>query len=297
MPLSQGVGLSEAHGVAYSNGNIYMAGYACAARLSPHASHRTPRSPHSLSLSGRMGDLSFHTQHKDGYYTDHEGKRTGSADTHSEVTVHHATGSFASGDFAENATSQYGMDAIIYKVSKEGVPLKVFAADSLPADADTNPYAFHPLSSDQLGADGINNGSVNGRSGGQAEFFDIDTFADETDMVVVGGTFRGKLTFPGVSGDVVLVNTKAADRDKRYTAPHFNNGALNGFVAKVDMNSGKALWATDDGLTVEASSRAYIRDVATTKAGHVIHSFDERNSERVYLGQLTKYNGTTGTKV
>ena len=114
MPLSQGVGLSEAHGVAYSNGNIYMAGYACAARLSPHASHRTPRSPHSLSLSGRMGDLSFHTQHKDGYYTDHEGKRTGSADTHSEVTVHHATGSFASGDFAENATSQYGMDAIIY---------------------------------------------------------------------------------------------------------------------------------------------------------------------------------------
>ena len=243
-----------------------------------------------------MGDLSFHTQHKNGNYTDHEGK-TGSADTHSEVTIHHATGSFASGDFAENATSQYGMDAIIYKVSKEGVPLKVFAADSLPADADTNPYAFHPLSSDQLGADGINNGSVNGRSGGQAEFFDIDTFADETDMVVVGGTFRGKLTFPGVDGEVVLVNTKAADRDTRYTAPHFNNGALNGFVAKVDMNLGKVLWATDAGLTVKASSRAYIRDVATTKAGHVIHSFDERDSKSVYLGQLTKYNGSTGTKV
>ena len=199
-----------------------------------------------LTVHVRMGELSFHTQHKDGDYTDHEGTRTGSADTHSEVTVHHATGSFASGDFAENATSQYGMDAIIYKVTKEGVPQMVFAADSLPADADTNPYAFHPLSSDQLGADGINNGSVNGRSGGQAEFFDIDTFADETDMVVVGGTFRGKLTFPGVNGDIVLVNTKAADRDQRYTAPHFNNGALNGFVAKVDMNSGKALWARTD---------------------------------------------------
>ena len=118
--------------MAYSNGNIYMAGYACAARLSPHASHRTPRSPQSLSLSVRMGDLSFHTQHKNGGYTDHAGTRTDAADTHSEVTVHHATGSFASGDFAENATSQYGMDAIIYKVSKNGVPLKVFAADSLP---------------------------------------------------------------------------------------------------------------------------------------------------------------------
>ena len=53
---AQGVGLSEAHAVAYSNGNIYMAGYACALpslssrssdpRLSPpvsqHATHRTP---------------------------------------------------------------------------------------------------------------------------------------------------------------------------------------------------------------------------------------------------------------
>ena len=105
------------------------------------------------------------------------------------------------------------------------MPQMVHAADSLPADADTNP-------------------NVNGRSGGQAEFFDIDSFADQNDVVAVGGSFRGKLTFPSDTGDIVLVNTKAADRDTKYTAPHFNNAGLNGFVAKVDMNTGKALWAT-----------------------------------------------------
>lgn len=66
------------------------------------------------------------------------------------------------------------MDAVIYKISKEGVPQMVFAADSLPADADTNP-------------------NVNGRSGGQAEFFEIDSFADQNDVVAVGGSFRGVL--------------------------------------------------------------------------------------------------------
>ena len=241
-----------------------------------------------------MGNLSFHTQHKDGKYTDHAGSSF-VADTHTEVTVHHATGSFASGDFDEHATSQYGMDAIIYKISKEGVPQMVFAADSLPADADDNPNAFEPLSSDQLGANGYN-GSVNGRSGGQAEFFDIDSFADQNDVVAVGGSFRGKLTFPSLTDDIVLVNTKAADRDTKYTAPHFNNAALNGFVAKVDMNTGKALWATDAGLTVAEGNRYYTRDIATTKAGHVIHSFDERVGS-VYKGQLTKYAGADGTKV
>ena len=272
---AQGIGLSEAHGVAYSNGNIYMAGYA-------------------------MGNLSFHTQHKDGSYTDHAGSST-VADSHTDVTVHHATGSFASGDFAEHATSQYGMDAIIYKVSQEGVPQMVFAADSLPADADTNPYAFHALNSDELGADGINNGSANGRSGPMVEIFDIDSFADQNDVVVVGGTFRGKLTFPGVNGDIVLVNTKAADRGSRYTAPHFNWDNQDCFVAKVDMSTGKALWATDAGLTVPVTSdRASSYDVATTKAGHVIHSFDERyevSGSRAYTSQLTKFDGTAGTKL
>ena len=245
-----------------------------------------------------MGDLSFHTQHKNGAYTDHEGTRMDAADTHSEVTVHHATGSFASGDFAENATSQHGMDAIIYKVSKEGVPQMVFAADSLPADADTNPYAFHALNSDELGPDGINNGSVNGRTGSMVEIFEIDSFADENDMVVVGGTFRGKLTFPGVSGDIVLVNTKNSDRNGPYTAPHFNWDNQDAFVAKVNMTTGKALWATVDGLTVpETSDRASSYDIATTKAGHVIYSFDERHPGRKYTSQLTKFDGTDGTKL
>lgn len=190
------------------------------------------------------------------------------------------------------------MDAVIYQITEAGVPIKVFGADSLPADADSNPNAFEALNSDQLGANGFN-GSVNGRIGGQAEFFDIDSFADQNDVVAVGGSFRGKLTFPSET-DIVLVNTKAANRDEIYTAPHFNNAALNGFVAKVDMNTGKALWATDAGLTVPEGNRYYSRDIATTKAGHVIHSFDERvyvGKTSFYQGQLTKYAGADGTKV
>ena len=130
-----------------------------------------------------MGDLSFHSQHKDGQYTDHEGTST-TADTYAEVTVHHATGSFAGGAFVEAATSQHGMDAVIYKISKEGVPQMVFGADARPADADTNPNAFEDMNSYQVGANGVN-GSVNGRVGGQAEFYNIAAFAGQNDVCLL----------------------------------------------------------------------------------------------------------------
>ena len=39
-----------------------------------------------------MGNLSFHSQHKNGAYTDHAGSNF-VADDHTEVTIHHATGS------------------------------------------------------------------------------------------------------------------------------------------------------------------------------------------------------------
>lgn len=39
----------------------------------------------------RIGDLSFHSMHKDGYYADNEG--TSSVhDSHTGITVHHASG-------------------------------------------------------------------------------------------------------------------------------------------------------------------------------------------------------------
>ena len=37
------------------------------------------------------------------------------------------------------------MDAVVYQITEAGVPIKVFGADSLPADADTNPNAFEAL--------------------------------------------------------------------------------------------------------------------------------------------------------
>merc|ERR1719271_1043203 len=67
--FDQGIGVSEPHAITSANGNIYVAGYA-------------------------MGNLSFHSQHKNGYYTDHEGSSF-EPDLHTDVTIHHETGSFA----------------------------------------------------------------------------------------------------------------------------------------------------------------------------------------------------------
>ena len=168
-----------------------------------------------------MGNLSFHSQHKNGAYTDHAGSN-GVVDDHTDVTIHHETGSFAGGLYDAHALSQNGMDAVIYKITEAGVPIKVFGADVLPAD-----MIFADLNSDQ-------GGSVNGRFGGLAEFYAIDAVDAEYDMVMATGLFRGKLTFPMSDGsDVVLTNTKAADADGTPTAPHFYWGGVDGFVAKV----------------------------------------------------------------
>ena len=90
---------------------------------------------------------------------DHEGSSNVADGHHSDVTVHHETGSFAGGLYDDPALSQHGMDAIIYKISEAGVPVKVFGVDVLPADE-----VFHDLNSDQ-------NGSVNVRFGGLGEFY------------------------------------------------------------------------------------------------------------------------------
>ena len=62
----QGYGRSRGYAVTYNGGNVYVAGYA-------------------------IGNLSFHSMHKDGYYADNEG--TSSVhDSHTGITVHHASG-------------------------------------------------------------------------------------------------------------------------------------------------------------------------------------------------------------
>ena len=114
-----------------------------------------------------MGNLSFHSQSSTGTYTDHAGSSS-SADSYGEVTIHHETRSISAGIYAqhgddEHGVSQYGMDAVIYKVTKEGVPISVFGVDSMPADGI------------------LNASSVNGVYGGLGEFYGIDAFAGESD--------------------------------------------------------------------------------------------------------------------
>ena len=58
---------------------------------------------------------------------------------------------------------------------------------------------------------------------------------------------------------------------------------------KVDMATGKAIWATNTGLT-GPKGRQYALDVAVTASGHVIVSGYLRNG----AGRLAKYDGTTG---
>ena len=227
-----------------------------------------------------MGNLSFHTQHRNGNYQDHAGSSS-SADSHADVTIHHNTRSFVAGEtYGDDSTSQHGMDAIIYKVTEAGVPISVFGIDSLPAD------------------EVYSSASVNGLMGGFAEFYGIDSFASQTDMVAAAGLFRGRLTIPMTTGaDMQLVNSKDAGYSRVSTAPHLLWGGANGFVTKVDMASGRAVWATDAGLTtVSDSNRYYVRTVATTAAGHVLATSDERVG-RSYRGKLAKFNGANGAKV
>ena len=252
---AQGIGLSEPHGVSYFNGNIFIVGYACA--LPPRTGvvhHLSPR----LSRFIRLGNMSFHTQHEDGYYRDHMGQNN-IADVHTDVTVHHETKSFATSDysqFSHDGTSTHGMDAVIYQVTEAGTPVKVFGVDSMSADGLTN------------------KSSVNGDRGAYAEFFGIDAFRDvaNSGMVAAGGAYFGKLTVPMSDGsDKVLVNAnnrpasshgRRLSNDRRRLGPHMSWSNQYGFVAKVDMNSGKAVWATDEGLSIDGKQVSSVREIA-----------------------------------
>ena len=170
-----------------------------------------------------MGALSFASKHADGGYADHLGTST-TDDAHTDVTIHHETGSFAAGQYDDPAGSPYGMDATIYQLSEEGVPMSVFAADTLPSD-------------------GIyNSSSVNSNRGGYSRFSGLDGFDADADMVAGCGFYRGNLTFPMADGSSkTLVNTKARWHD--------------GFVTKVNMATKKAEWVTNVGLTHPLNTR------------------------------------------
>jgi hypothetical protein len=78
----------------------------------------------------RIGNLSFHSMHKDGTYSDHEGSSL-VHDSFTDVTVHHQARTFTDPDYYKDpAGTQHGMDSIIYKINAAGVPQSVFAANT-----------------------------------------------------------------------------------------------------------------------------------------------------------------------
>ena len=146
----------------------------------------------------RRGNLSFGSKHANSNYADHMGI-SNTDDAHTDVTIHHETGSFTGGRYDDPASSYYGMDATIYKLSEVGVPISVFAADTLPSD-------------------GIyNSASVHGDRGGYSRIYGLDGFDAEADMVAGCGYYFGKLTFPMADGSSkTLVNKKTSAYDGGY---------------------------------------------------------------------------------
>ena len=143
--------------------------------------------------------------HKDGTYADHQG--TSSVhDSHTDVTVHHDSGTFTDPDYYKDpAGTQHGMDSIIYKINAAGVPQSVFAA---------NTETF----------DGVyGRSSVNGAWSGYSQFNALDGFDAEGDMVAGAGYFRGNLSFPMADGSTTTV------------ANALQSSNYYGFVTKVSM--------------------------------------------------------------
>ena len=187
----------------------------------------------------RIGNLSFHSMHKDGTYSDHEGSSL-VHDSFTDVTVHHQARTFTDPDYYKDpAGTQHGMDSIIYKINAAGVPQSVFAA---------NTENF----------DGIyDRSSVNGEWSGYSQFNALDGFDAEGDMIAGAGYFRGNLSFPMADGSTTTV-ANAQQRSNYY-----------GFVCEVNMATNRAVWVTDVGMRVNG---VYVRSTATTAAGHVLVS-------------------------
>merc|ERR1719356_2332284 len=134
--------------------------------------------------------------HKSGAYTDHNGLQP-AHHTLDTMTIHHFTDTCCHGtccDGGQNpATTQHGMDTVIYTLSEDGAPISVFGVDTMPVDGITNGI------SDKNPAAG---GSVNGGSGGFSFFGGIDSFEKSGNAahVVIAGRHRGRISFPEANG-------------------------------------------------------------------------------------------------
>ena len=223
-----------------------------------------------------MGALSFGSRHADGKYHDHMGTKQ-VHDTLSEVTIHHETETIvgtgqSAGDNLNKLTSQLGQDSIIYKMTDAGVPVSVYAMDTMPSDGN------------------INGTGENGNWGGWSYIAGLDNFdlAGETDQVAAIGMIRGSIKFPKTGGTPEeLKNVK--------------NGKYDSWVAKIDMaGSGSVVWATMEGIDIpkegDSAYSGYPVSVVTTALGHVIAT-TRYWIDRKYSGRLTKFNGLNGALV
>jgi hypothetical protein len=203
-----------------------------------------------------MGNLSFGTKHMDGTYSDHAGVSTAehhdAADT--VLTSFHAA--------SNHPTSYSGMDLIISKTSEAGVPSPVVFA------ADVSPHSKE-----------VDGATVTGRT--YVSSTAVVGFPDATNDHVLAAAVSsvGDLNVPMADGTTkVLENPKTDSYD------------YNGVVMKVDMATGKALWATNEEMTSPAG-RQYAQNVAVTTSGDVVVSGWLRSG----AGRLAKYDGATGT--
>ena len=99
---SQGNGRSYAYAVAHLGNFVYSAGTA-------------------------NGNLTFTSNHI-------TNGASGEITNHADVPIAHNTHTYTGGRYTTPASSQLGMDGIIYKISDAGVPAAVFAIDSYTSD-------------------------------------------------------------------------------------------------------------------------------------------------------------------
>ena len=175
------------------------------------------------------------------------------------MTIHHDSGTCCGGTCCDAgqpaATTQMGMDMVIYKLTKDGAPISVYGIDTMPVDGITNGI------SSKDPADG---GSVNGGSGGFSFFGAIDTFekSGKPTHLVIAGRHRGRLSFPKADGSLL-------HHDNAKFGERANGWGYNAVVAKIDMENNALAWVTSEGMMLEVE-RSSAEVVATTAAGHVV---------------------------
>ena len=104
----QGNGRSTAYSIATVGSSIFAGGHAYG-NLSFTSVHAT---------NGAHGEVNNHAN----------------VGGHLNTAIHHETGTITGGRYTNAASSQHGMDGVVYKISETGIPQEVFAFDTTPSD-------------------------------------------------------------------------------------------------------------------------------------------------------------------